>query len=666
MTEKFKLYSNFSPTGDQPQAIKNILKNFGEGEKFQTLLGVTGSGKTFTMANVINHLKKKTLILAHNKTLAAQLYEEFRSFFPESAVEYFVSYYDYYQPEAFIPGSNTYIEKDASVNDDIDKLRHSTTRSLLEREDVIVISSVSCIYGIGAPEEYGKQKVSFYVGQEIVFKDFLNSLVEIQYKRNDQDFSRGNFRVKAQTVEVFPSHEDELALRIEFLDDEIEDIFLVDPLRGTIIRSLNSAVVYPSSHYVVTQENLQRAIKDIQKELRSRLKSLKGLEKELEANRLSQRTLLDLEMLDEMGYCNGIENYSRHLTGSDEGEAPPTLIDFFGEDFLLIIDESHITVPQVGGMYRGDRVRKETLVEHGFRLPSALDNRPLNFEEFENKYPKVLFVSATPGDYELRTCSGEITEQIIRPTGLLDPMIEVRAAKNQVEDFLLECRNEIAKGRRVLVTTLTKKLSEELTTYYKSLGIKACYIHSDIDALERVRILRQLRSGEFDLLIGINLLREGLDLPEVSLVGILDADKEGFLRSTRSLIQTIGRAARNSDGRVLLYGNTVTRSMQEAIDITENRRQKQIAYNQKHGISPLTIQKEIKQGVLETLGRKKDKSLVPENSFVDLSKLSESKLNEQISELREEMKKFARNLEFEKAAKIRDEIKKLSDLQLYL
>ena len=542
---KFKLHSKFKPCGDQPLAIKELVSNFKNGEKFQTLLGVTGSGKTFTMANIIEKLQKKTLILAPNKTLAAQLFSEFREFFPENAVEYFVSYYDYYQPEAYVVGTDTYIEKDSSINDEIDKLRHSATRNLLERSDVIVVASVSCIYGIGSPQEYLSQKINLFVGYELDRDAFLRSLIAIQYQRNDFDFSRGTFRVRGDTVEVFPAYEDANVIRIEFFDDEIDGILIVDPLRGKIITKLQKVTIYPSSHYVVGEDKLKSALSTIKLELRERLIELKENNKLVEFQRLEQRTMLDLEMLEEMGFCSGIENYSRHLTGSPEGAPPPTLIDYFGDDFLLMIDESHITVSQVGGMYKGDRSRKQNLVDYGFRLPSALDNRPLKFDEFESKHDQVLFVSATPANYELEKTQGEYVEQIIRPTGLLDPVIEVRDATNQVDDVLAECKKTIASGFRVLITTLTKRLSEELTTYFKSSGLKIRYLHSDIDTLERMEILKELREGEFDVLVGINLLREGLDLPEVALVAILDADKEGFLRSERSLIQTIGRAARD-------------------------------------------------------------------------------------------------------------------------
>lgn len=660
---KFQLESPFEPTGDQPEAIKKILEGFNKPVKEQVLLGVTGSGKTFTVANIIQKLQKKTLVLAPNKTLAAQLYGEFREFFPHNAVEYFVSYYDYYQPEAYVPSSDTYIEKDSAINEEIDKLRHSATQSLLERDDVIVVASVSCIYGIGSPEEYGSQRVAFFVDDEISRDKFLKELVNIQYVRNDIDFSRGSFRVRGDTVEVFPASEDSQVVRIEFFDDFIEGIFLVDSLSGKVIKALKRVTIYPSSHYVVSAERMKLAIKEIRKELRVRLQLLKKENKLVEQQRLSQRTLLDLEMMEEMGFCPGIENYSRHLTGGKEGEPPPTLIDYFGDDFLMVIDESHVSVSQVGGMYRGDRARKMNLVEYGFRLPSALDNRPLNFQEFEERLDKVLYVSATPGDYELEKTGGEYIEQVIRPTGLLDPVLEVREAKTQVDDMLQECQKTIKEGFRVLITTLTKKLAEELTNYYRELGVKIRYLHSDIDSLERVEILKDLRKGEFDVLVGINLLREGLDIPEVALVGILDADKEGFLRSRRSLIQTIGRAARNSEGRVLLYAYGVTRSMEEAIKVTEKRRLKQDKYNQKHGITPESVKKKITGGIIDTLkkdrGQKKEKLELKEN-FTD------KELDKAIKELKTRMKEASKELRFEDAAKIRDEIKNLSQMRLLL
>lgn len=659
----FELVSKFNPTGDQPEAIKEIVSGFKEKKKEQTLLGVTGSGKTFTVANVIQKLQKKTLILAPNKTLAAQLYSEFKEFFPNNAVEYFISYYDYYQPEAYVPSSDTYIEKDSAINEEIDKLRHSATKSLLERDDVIVIASVSCIYGIGSPEEYGSQKVSVFVDDEIRRDQFLKQLVAIQYTRNDIDFSRGSFRVRGDTVEVFPASEDSEVIRIEFFDDFIEGIFIIDPLRGKILRSINRAVIYPSSHYVVSENRMKQAIKEIRVELRERLKVLKNENKLVEHQRLSQRTLLDLEMMEEMGFCSGIENYSRHLTGGKAGEPPPTLIDYFGDDFLMVIDESHVTIPQVGGMYRGDRARKMNLVEYGFRLPSALDNRPLNFEEFEARKDKVLYVSATPGEYELEKTHGEYISQIIRPTGLVDPQVIVRDATHQLDDMLAEAKLTIENGFRVLITTLTKKLAEELTNYFKSLGVRIRYLHSDIDSLERVKILKELREGKFDVLVGINLLREGLDLPEVALVGILDADKEGFLRSKRSLIQTIGRAARNSEGRVILYAYNMTKSMEIAISTTDERRAKQEAYNKAHGITPKTIIKDITGGVIDALkrkgGEKKEKLNFDEN-------MNPEKIDKMIQELKKRMKEASKDLRFEDAAKIRDEIKELSSMRLIL
>ncbi len=654
----FNLKSKFQPCGDQPEAIKTITTKLAAGEKEQVLLGVTGSGKTFTMANVIQKLGKKTLILAHNKTLAAQLYAEFREFFPDNAVEYFVSYYDYYQPEAYVPGSDTFIEKDSSVNDEIDKLRHSATRSLLERDDVIIISSVSCIYGIGSPDEYANMRETLFVGDELDRDEFLRSLVSIQYERNDIDFVRGCFRVRGDIVEIFPAHEDSNVIRIEFFDEEIESITIVDPLRGTKIQSLPKVTIYPKSHYVVGEEKMDGALETIKVELRERLQELEKQNKLVEKQRLEQRTLLDIEMLEEMGFCSGIENYSRHMTGSAPGEPPPTLIDYFKKDFLMIIDESHITVPQVGGMYRGDRARKLNLVEYGFRLPSALDNRPLNFEEFKTKLDDVLYVSATPGNYELERTHGEFAEQIIRPTGLLDPIIEVRDATNQVDDLLVEVKRIVDKGQRVLITTLTKKLAEELTNFYHGSGIKVKYLHSDIDTIERVEIIRDLRLGEFDVLVGINLLREGLDIPEVSLVAILDADKEGFLRSERSLVQTIGRAARNSDGKVLMYAYKETKSMERAIGETKRRRAIQMAYNEEHGITPQTILKEVSGGVIETLrgGKKKGKK----SARKDVT-MTPDEIKKRIAELKIEMKEASKDLRFEDAAKIRDEIKLLNE-----
>lgn len=662
----FKVVSKFKPTGDQPEAIKTIVEGFKQGKKFQTLLGVTGSGKTFSVANIAAKLGKKVLVLAPNKTLAAQLFAEFKEFFPENRVEYFVSYYDYYQPEAYVPGTDTFIEKDSSVNDEIDKLRHSATRSLLEEDDVIVVASVSCIYGIGSPDEYASQKITVFNGDRVDRDNFLRELVAIQYKRNDIDFTRGTFRVRGDTVEIFPPYEDANVIRMEFFDDEIDGIYIVDPLRGKILQTINKVTIYPSSHYVVSENRLKNALNTISVELRNRIQDFKEEHKLVEAQRIEQRTLLDLEMLEEMGFCSGIENYSRHLTGAKAGDPPPTLIDFFKRDFLLVVDESHIMIPQVGGMYRGDRARKLNLVEHGFRLPSALDNRPLNFEEFEERLDQVLFVSATPANYELEKSQGEVVEQIIRPTGLLDPLVEIRSAEHQVDDMLVECKRTIKEGFRVLVTTLTKKMSEELTSYYKSAGMKVRYLHSDIDTIERVEILRDLRLGEFDILVGINLLREGLDLPEVALVGIMDADKEGFLRSERSLIQTIGRAARNSNGKVILYAYKTTPSMKKAMDVTEYRRQKQHEYNQEHGITPQTISKNISGGVIEVLRGTKGKGKAKKNIKRDNIEVSLESIEKRIAELKDAMKEAARDLRFEDAAKMRDEIKELSDLRLQL
>ncbi len=664
---KFKLKSKFKPCGDQPQAIESLTKAFKAKEKFQTLLGVTGSGKTFTMANVIQKMGKKTLVLAPNKTLAAQLYGEFREFFPDNAVEFFVSYYDYYQPEAYVPGSDTYIEKDASINDEIDKLRHSATRSLLSREDVIVVASVSCIYGIGDPAEYESQKITIFTGDTLDRDKLLKDLVNVQYERNDFDFSRGKFRVRGDVVEVFPASEDSNVIRIEFFGDEVEGISWVDPLRGNVLEQVTKITIFPKSHYVVGDEKLKKAIFTIKEELRSRLVDLEKQGKLVEKQRLEGRTLLDLEMLEEMGFCSGIENYSRHLTGLPPGAPPPTLLDYFRKNFLLIVDESHITIPQVGGMYNGDRSRKENLVNYGFRLPSALDNRPLKFDEFIEKTDQVLFVSATPAAYELEQTKGEFVEQIIRPTGLLDPIIEVRNAKNQVDEMLVEAKKTIKRGERVLITTLTKKLAEELTKYFKSLGLKIRYLHSDVATIERMEIIQDLRKGVFDILVGINLLREGLDIPEVSLVGILDADKEGFLRSERSLIQTIGRAARNSQGRVILFAYNETGSMKKAILETNRRRKIQEQSNLKNNITPQTISKEIQGGVLETLrGVKEEGRKFRKKELEFKGEISPEKIQERIKLLKDMMKKASRDLAFEEAAAYRDEIKELSDALLLL
>lgn len=666
MTGKFQLESAFKPMGDQPQAIESIANNFQKKQKFQTLLGVTGSGKTFAMANVIQRLGKKTLILAPNKTLAAQLFAEFKEFFPNNAVEYFVSYYDYYQPEAYVPGSDTYIEKDSAINDEIEKLRHSCTRSLFAREDVIVVASVSCIYGIGAPDEYFNQRIMLLNQDKLDRDEFLRRLVDIQYQRNDTDFHRGTFRVRGDIVEVFPAYEDSQVVRVEFFDDVVDGIFLVDPLRGKVIQPLQRVDIYPKSHYVVGKDKMKSAIVNIKQELRERINELHEQNKLVEEQRLSQRTLLDLEMMEEMGFCPGIENYSRHLAGNAAGEPPYTLLDYFKKDFLLIVDESHVSIPQVGGMYKGDRARKQNLVDYGFRLPSALDNRPLNFPEFETKLDQVLFVSATPADYELQKCNGEYAEQIIRPTGLLDPVIEFKDAKNQVDDMLVEAKKVIASGYRVLITTLTKRLAEELTDFYKGVGMRIKYLHSDIDTLERMEILRDLRLGEFDILVGINLLREGLDIPEVALVGILDADKEGFLRSTRSLIQTIGRAARNSEGRVILYGFKKTPSIEQAMKVTAERRIKQNEYNEKHGLTPKTVAKKVSGGVIEVLRGAKKSDKKTRVKEISEQKLSPEAIDAKIGELKQLMKEAVRDLRFEDAAKLRDEIKKLSELRFML
>jgi excinuclease ABC subunit B len=659
MSKRFKLVSEFAPCGDQPKALEQLHAAYDKGERFQVLLGVTGSGKTFTAAKVIENLQKPTLVLAPNKTLAAQLYGELRELFPENAVQYFVSYYDYYQPEAYVPSSDTYIEKDAIINDAIDRMRHAATHALLSRPDVIIVASVSCIYGIGSAESYHGLLVKLEKGVELRRDELLRKLVDIQYSRNDVDFHRGTFRVRGDVVEIFPAYEEAIAIRIEFFGDEIEAIKEVDPIRGKVLGTLDRCAIYPGSHYVTEQQQLRGAIANIRTELRDRLDFYDKAGRFLEKQRIEQRTMYDLEMLEQMGFCNGIENYSRHLSGRKEGDPPPTLIDYFPKDFFLIVDESHQTIPQVGAMYRGDRARKETLVDYGFRLPSALDNRPLKFEEFEEHYATVLFVSATPGDYEVKKTEGVVVEQIIRPTGLLDPPIEVRPVAGQVDDLLQCIRERTAANERVLVTTLTKRMAEDLTEYYTELGVRVRYLHSDVDTLERVEILRDLRRGEFDVLVGINLLREGLDLPEVSLVAILDADKEGFLRSPRSLIQTIGRAARNLNGRVVMYADRVTVAMKHAIDETARRRIIQAAYNEEHGITPATVVKAIlemsptsgardyyavSRGVATPSGGKKEDA-------VDLA--------DRIEALRQEMFAAAENLEFEKAARIRDQLKML-------
>ena len=659
----FKLVTKYSPKGDQPTAIDEIVANIEAGVQDQVLLGVTGSGKTFTMANVIARTNRPALILAHNKTLAAQLYGEFREFFPENAVEYFVSYYDYYQPEAYVPSSDTYIEKDSSINDNIDKLRHAATHALLTRRDVIIIASVSCIYGLGSPEFYAKLIIPIEEGQRISMDDIIKRLVEVQYTRNDYDFHRGTFRVRGDVLEIIPAYEHERALHLEFFGDELERILEIDPLTGNTLGQISKTVIYPASHYVSDQDNLVRAMDDIRTELMHRLIELKEANKLVEAQRLEQRTQLDLEMMQELGYCNGIENYSRHLDNRQCGEAPATLLDYFPKDFLLFVDESHISIPQVGAMYKGDRSRKTTLVDFGFRLPSALDNRPLMFEEFLKRIHQSIFVSATPAKWELDRSQGLVIEQIIRPTGLVDPPIEIRPTKGQMDDLVGECKARIEKGERVLITTLTKRMAEDLTEYLANMGVATRYLHSDIDTLERIAIIKALRAGEFDVLVGINLLREGLDIPEVSLVAILDADKEGFLRSTGALIQTFGRAARNSNGHVLLYADSITGSMQAAIDETMRRRAKQMAFNEEHGITPQTVIKSM-QSPLDNLYRpedkkgKKGKKVKEEQQEIPKEPKEIAKL---ITELEKEMRSAAKELEFEKAAQIRDRIRALRD-----
>ena len=665
MNNAFKLTSSYIPRGDQPQAIVELVDGIERGDKHQVLLGVTGSGKTFTVANVIAKTGRPALVLAPNKTLAAQLYGEFKELFPDNAVEYFVSYYDYYQPEAYLPNTDTFIEKDSAINDEIDKMRHSATRSLLTRSDVIIVASVSCIYGIGSPEAYQEMHIFFHQGDEYGRDTLLKKLVEIQYQRNDTDFHRGTFRVRGDVIEIFPAYDSERALRIEFFGDEVEAISQIDPLRGVVLQKLSKCAIYPASHYVSTKENLERAVEQIRLDLEERIRLFKSQGKLLEAQRIEQRTYYDIEMMEEMGFCQGIENYSRYLDGRQPGEPPFTLIDYFPDDFVLFTDESHITIPQVGGMYRGDRSRKETLVEYGFRLPAALDNRPLNFQEFETRINQVVHVSATPADYELQQAGGVFVEQVIRPTGLVDPPIEIRPARGQVDDLLHEVRLTVARGERVLVTTLTKRMAEELTNYYQELGVRVRYLHSDIDTIERMQILRSLRLGEFDVLVGINLLREGLDLPEVSLVAILDADKEGFLRSARSLIQTCGRAARNVEGRVLMYADTLTRSMQGCLDETERRRVKQLAYNVEHNITPETVKKGMRS-ILESI-EEQDYSAVP--LVTDLAEEYGGDLRQipkLVKKLRREMLAAAKELDFEKAAQLRDRIKQLEDVELRL
>jgi excinuclease ABC subunit B len=660
----FKLVSDYEPRGDQPRAIAELSAGALRGDREQVLLGVTGSGKTFTMANVIANSGRPALVLAPNKTLAAQLYGEFRELFPENAVEYFVSYYDYYQPEAYLPTTDTFIEKDSSINDEIDKMRHSATRSLLTRRDVIIVASVSCIYGIGSPAEYQAMHIFFHEGDEIGRDELLKRLVDIQYERNDIDFHRGVFRVRGDIVEVFPAHEDEKAFRIEFFGDTVEGIAEIDPLRGSVLQRLAKCAIYPASHYVATRETLERAIGEIREDLRLQIQSFRDRNMLIEAQRIEQRTMFDLEMIEEMGFCQGIENYSRYFDGRMPGEPPYTLIDYFPTDFILFIDESHITVPQVGGMYRGDRSRKETLVNYGFRLPSALDNRPLNFREFTEKLNQTIYVSATPAEHELVRAQGVVVEQVIRPTGLIDPEITVKPASGQVDDLLHQIRETVERGERVLVTTLTKRMAEELTDYYRELEVRVRYLHSDIDTIQRMQIIRDLRLGEFDVLVGINLLREGLDIPEVSLVAILDADKEGFLRSGRSLIQTCGRAARNLSGRVIMYADTVTRSMQLCIDETMRRRTLQTEYNRAHKITPQSVRKKI-HTILQSV-EERDYYTIQVAAEAQEEYLPLEKIPKMVKKLRMEMLAHAKELNFEKAAELRDRIKKLEEMELAL
>ena len=660
--DHFELVSEYAPTGDQPQAIDQLVKGFQEGNQCQTLLGVTGSGKTFTMANVIAQLNKPTLIIAHNKTLAAQLYGEFKEFFPNNAVEYFVTYYDYYQPEAYVPSSDTYIAKDSAINDEIDKLRHSATAALSERRDVIIVASVSCIYGLGSPIDYQEMVISLRPGMIKDRDEVIAKLIEIQYDRNDMDFKRGTFRVRGDVLEIFPAISEDYAIRAEFFGDEIERITEIDLLTGEIKSELSHVAIFPASHYVVSKESIDRATKAIEEELEEQVRYFKSEDKLLEAQRIAERTNFDIEMMRETGFCSGIENYSRHLTGLKPGEAPHTLIDYFPDDFIIMIDESHKTIPQIGGMYAGDRSRKKTLVDYGFRLPSALDNRPLNFEEFESKVNQMLFVSATPGEYEERN---ELlrAEQVIRPTGLLDPEVEVRPVEGQIDDLVGEVNKEIAKKNKVLITTLTKRMAEDLTDYMRELGIRVKYLHSDIDTLERTEIIRDMRMDVFDVLVGINLLREGLDIPEITLVAILDADKEGFLRSETSLIQTIGRAARNAEGHVIMYADTMTDSMKAAIEETKRRRQVQMEYNEKHGITPKTIHKSVR----DLISISKKVSSEEMKLEKDPESMSEKELQAAIKDINKKMKKAAAELNFEVAAELRDQLiefkKKLLEIE---
>ena len=655
--DKFVLRSEYKPTGDQPQAIEKLVKGFKEGNQFQTLLGVTGSGKTFTMANIIEKLNKPTLVIAHNKTLAAQLYGEFKEFFPDNAVEYFVSYYDYYQPEAYVPSSDTYIAKDSSMNDEIDKLRHSATAALSERRDVIIVASVSCIYGLGSPIDYQEMVISLRPGMIKDRDDVIKKLIEIQYDRNEMDFKRGTFRVHGDVLEIFPAYSEKVAYRVEFFGDEVERIAEIDVLTGSVIDEIGHVAIFPASHYVVSQDSMNRATQAIEEELEERVRFFKSEDKLLEAQRIAERTNFDIEMMRETGFCSGIENYSRHLTGLKEGQPPHTLIDYFPDDFLIMIDESHMTIPQLGAMYSGDQSRKSTLVDYGFRLPSAKDNRPLNFAEFEGKVDQMLFVSATPGKYEQNNELLRV-EQIIRPTGLLDPLVEVRPIEGQIDDLIGEVNKEVKKKNKVLITTLTKRMAEDLTDYMRELGIRVKYLHSDIDTLERTEIIRDMRLDVFDVLVGINLLREGLDIPEITLIAILDADKEGFLRSETSLIQTIGRAARNVDGHVVMYADTITDSMRRAIDETERRRTVQMKYNEEHGITPQTIKKSVrdlisisKKVAAEELRMEKD----PES-------MSKEELEKLIRDVSKQMRKAAAELNFEAAAELRDKMVELKQM----
>ncbi|KML04720.1 excinuclease ABC subunit B [Bacillus stratosphericus] len=652
MSDRFELVSNYQPQGDQPKAIEKLVEGIHQGKQHQTLLGATGTGKTFTVSNLIKEVNKPTLVIAHNKTLAGQLYSEFEEFFPNNAVEYFVSYYDYYQPEAYVPQTDTFIEKDASINDEIDKLRHSATSSLFERRDVIIIASVSCIYGLGSPEEYRELVLSLRTEMEIERNQLLRKLVDIQYSRNDIDFQRGTFRVRGDVVEIFPASRDEHCIRVEFFGDEIERIREVDALTGEILGDRDHVAIFPASHFVTREEKMEKAIINIEKELEEQLEKLRENGKLLEAQRLEQRTRYDLEMMREMGFCSGIENYSRHLTLRPPGSTPYTLLDYFPDDFMIVVDESHVTIPQIRAMYNGDQARKQVLVDHGFRLPSALDNRPLTFDEFEKHINHIVHVSATPGPYELEK-TPEVVEQIIRPTGLLDPIIEVRPIEGQIDDLIGEIHARVEKNERVLVTTLTKKMSEDLTDYLKEIGIKVNYLHSEIKTLERIEIIRDLRLGKYDVLVGINLLREGLDIPEVSLVAILDADKEGFLRSERSLIQTIGRAARNAEGRVIMYADNMTKSMDIAIQETKRRREQQEAYNEKFGITPQTIHKKIRD-VIKATKVHEDSEEYETKAAPKLSKMSKKEREKVIENVEMEMKDAAKALDFEKAAELRD------------